>query len=127
MYGCKGQTKSGEPCRAPVLKDGLGFCYTHAPHIQEERSAARRRAGLALHYGGAGHRTKRPKVVIRSVSDVLQLLERAASDLLCRKPSVTRARTLAYVSTAALAAVRESNLEERVAALEARLNVKRIS
>lgn len=125
MQGCSEVTKAGTPCQAPVLKDGSGYCYHHAPHLEDERRDHKRRAALVLHHGGSGKKN-RASIEIRSVSDVLDLLSTAASDLKSRKPSVQRARAIAYVSTAALKALEVGELESRVEALERRLSVRSV-
>ena len=118
---CEAETKAGTPCKAPALQ-GEPFCFHHSPTRAAERTAARRRGGLRLHYGREG--PERPAARIREVGDVLGLLEVAASDALARKPSVQRARVLVYLSGAALKALESADLEERVAALEARLTMR---
>lgn len=123
MRACKATTKDGTPCQAPPLKDGP-YCYHHEPSIATERRAQKRRAALTMHHGGAGKKN-RPKVDIQSVADVLDLLSTAASDLKSRKPSVQRARAIAYVSTAALKALEVGELEERLAKLEETLAARR--
>jgi hypothetical protein len=57
----------------------------------------------------------------------MDLLEQAAADVLRQKPSLARARTLAYLATSALKALEVGALEERVSALEARQEIARIA
>ena len=121
---CRETNQRGEPCGAPELP-GRGWCYHHDPERAEERQRARRKGGLAVHHGGAVREVE--EVSIRSVSDVLTLLERAARDVLSRKPSISRARALAYVASASLKTLEVGEIEERVAALESRLKLERIS
>ena len=119
---CEATTKAGDRCKAPALH-GDTFCFHHSPDRAKERAAARRRGGLRLHHGDGGG--ERPEARIEEVADVLRLLETAARDVLSRKPSVQRARALVYVSGTALKALETSDLEERITALERRLNVER--
>ena len=118
---CEATTKAGDRCKAPALH-GDTFCFHHSPDRAKERAAARRRGGLRLHHGDGGG--ERPEASIREVGDVLRLLEVAARDVLARKPSVQRARALVYISGTALKALEVGALEERVAALEARLTLR---
>lgn len=121
---CEADTQKGERCKAPALKGGR-FCYHHDPEVAAERQEARRRGGLSLHYGKGG--PDRPDAEIRVVRDVLALLETGAADILARPPSVERARALVYLSGAALKALEVGALEERVAALEKRLEMRSVS
>ena len=121
---CEAETKKGERCRAPALRDDTR-CFHHSPARAAERAAARRKGGLRLHHGDGGG--ERPEASIRDVGDVLRLLEVAARDVLARKPSVQRARALVYLSGAALKALEVGTLEERVAALETRINMREAS
>lgn len=113
---CKALNRKGEPCGAPDMGDG--WCFSHKPGLARERKAARRKGGLSVQYGSASG-VDRPEVRIREVKDVLHLLETAAEDLLSRKPSMSRARALVYLCSAALKAVEVGELEERIEALEA--------
>ena len=119
---CEATTKAGDRCKAPALH-GDTFCFHHSPARAAERAAARRKGGLRLHHGDGGG--ERPEARIQEVADVLRLLETAARDVLSRKPSVQRARALVYVSGTALKALETSDLEERITALERRLNMER--
>lgn len=121
---CEATTKEGAACRAPAMT-GRTFCFHHDPEKAGERAAARRRGGLVLHHGTADRVP--PEVAIGAVRDVLELLETAASDALSRKPGIERARCLTYVAGAALKALEVGALEERVAALEARLTLEKAS
>jgi hypothetical protein len=121
---CRATNLRGEPCGATEIA-GEGWCFWHHPARARQRAEARRRGGLSLQYGSP-EGAERPEVRIRSVEDVLKLLETAAGDLLSRKPSMGRARGLVYLCSAALRAVEVGELEERVAALEA-CNVRRVS
>lgn len=112
---CEAMTMAGAPCEAPN-QHGRRYCFHHDPERATERAAARRRGGLAVH-GLAGGDVSQV-VRLRSADDVLSLLERAAGDLLARKPSVSRARALAYVGTAALRAIEVGSIEDRLGALE---------
>jgi hypothetical protein len=121
---CEAMTRQGARCKAPPLTGGR-FCFHHDPEKATERRQARRKGGLVLHHGSADR--ERPEVRLREVSDVLALLEEAAADAMTRKPGIARARCLTYVSTAAVRVIEASDLEERVRALEARINMREVS
>jgi hypothetical protein len=114
---CEALNQRGERCQAPPLK-GSRFCYHHAPELAAERAAARRRGGLRSH--GLNPEAPAPEVRFRAVSDVLRLLEVAGEDILRQKPSLARARALAYLGGVCLKAFELSEIEARVRALENR-------
>jgi hypothetical protein len=87
-------------------------------------AAARRAGGQARHGRKIGTTGDGPAVVLSSLGDVLALLERAVNDVLTLENSVNRARALGYLAGAWGALYESSELERRVAALEA-LNVGR--
>ena len=116
LASCEAVTAQGTPCQAPPLMDGR-FCFHHEPGRARERSEARRRGGRAAH--GLDREVVPPAVRLEAVGDVLRLLETAAGDILLQKPSLSRARALAYLSVSALRALEVGALEERLAALEA--------
>ena len=121
---CRATTKAGEPCRATELRDG--WCYHHHPELEEERRAAKRKGGLVLHHGGAAGEPPE-KVQLRKAADVLELLEQAAVDALSRKAGIQRARALTYIATAAVRVIETSDLEERILALERRMELRGVS
>ena len=59
-----------------------------------------------------------PSVDLQEVRDVLPLLNLAIRDVLVLENSIARARTIGYLTGAAVRALELSELEERVAALE---------
>ncbi len=63
----------------------------------------------------------RVSVRIRSVADVLALLEKATVDELRLENSHSRNRTIASLASAALKALEVGELEQRITALEAQL------
>lgn len=116
---CSGTTKAGKPCpRSPL--QGERWCWNCHPAKAEERAAARR-------LGGA--RRRRPKVGtqagaevrMRSVDDVLGLLEDVVADTQALENSVARSRAMAYLLAQGLRALEVGELEERISALEAQL------
>lgn len=118
---CRCLNAKGEPCQAPELA-GSGYCFWHHPDQAAKRAEARRKGGLSSQYGPGG--PERVEVSIRQVGDALGLLEAAAADLLARKPSVQRARALAYVCSIAIKAVELVSLGERLADLENQLKAR---
>jgi hypothetical protein len=117
---CQAKNQRGEPCKAPEIP-GREWCFWHDPERSKARQKARRKGGLSVHYGSGGGAPR--EVSLREVGDFLELLEIAAGDVLGRKPSLQRARALAYLATVGLRVLEAGSLEERVAALEQRLTM----
>ena len=119
---CTSLTRSGEPCQMPRLSDS-DQCFTHDPRRAPERAAARRRGGLTAQGIAADGATSMPShdaPRVRTAGDVLTLLERAIGDAFAGQ-QLARARTVAYLASVALKAIEQGSIEERIAALEARL------
>jgi len=83
---------------------------------------ARRRGGLARHGRRIGATGEAAPVRLVELSDVLALLQRVADDLYQMENSVSRSRALVSVATAWADCYKTSELEARVAAVEARQN-----
>ncbi len=118
---CKSLTKQGKPCAGRCLP-GRDFCLFHDPARAVERAAARRAGGKARHgrkIGPAASAGELPAVKIESVADVLAVVTGAINDTLALENSNQRNRTLGALAMAALKAFEISELEARLAALEA--------
>jgi len=108
---CKAKNRKGEPCAAYALS-GSDFCYWHDPERAEERRAARHGRKLGA-TGDAG------PVTLDTVADVLPILADELTAVLSLEKSVSRARAVGYLAGVVLRAFEVSELQERVAALEA--------
>lgn len=116
---CRARNVRGEPCSAPA--NASGYCFWHDPARAADRTAARARGGRARHgrtIGEIGGPRERERVSLRTIDDVLALLERTASDLLLLENSINRARALASVAGEAGRLVAAYGFEERLRALE---------
>ena len=113
---CEALTKSGKRC-ASYAVDGSRFCYWHCPELAADRKRARSDGGRARH--GRKLTTSGADLVgLRSVSDVVVVLEGAMRDLLTLENSVSRARACGYLCGQAVRALEVADLEERLARLE---------
>jgi hypothetical protein len=117
---CIATTSSGQACQSFTV-GGSEYCFAHDPALRAKRKQARSAGGKARH---RRHITwaddeLRASVRIRSVADVLALLERATVDELRLENSHSRNRTIASLATAALKALEVGELERRLEALEA--------
>jgi hypothetical protein len=115
---CKAKTKAGNPCRALPGPDG--YCTFHSPARADAQRAAHVRGGKAsptrvLKLDGAA--------TLATAADVKELLAKvmlevfnapAAPQNLYRK-----ARTVGYLAGVLLKALELTEIEERLAALEA--------
>jgi hypothetical protein len=61
-------------------------------------------------------------VVLATAADVMRLLERTANDLAALENSINRARAFVALAAVAVRTIETSELEQRLAALEQRLN-----
>ena len=117
---CKARTKTGQPCQSFALSSG--FCFQHDPSKAAARHAARSAGGKARHGRKLGKRGRDADTVavvqVRSVADVVALLERGINDALALENSISRARALGALALAALKALEVGELENRIAVLE---------
>lgn len=114
---CQATRKDGQPCRG--YPGAGGFCLAHDPARAGAIAEARRRGGRARHGRKIGTTGDGPSVNLVTLADVLQLLGRAVNDCLALENSLSRARTLGYLCGVWSDAYETSELERRVAALEA--------
>lgn len=83
----------------------------------EERVDARRRGG----YGARRQDGQAERLPVRSIGDVLSLLELATEDITAQIPSLNRARTIIHLAQVASQVLTGHAMEERMGALEQRL------
>jgi len=118
---CKASSSTGKPCQSFAV-DGSEFCFWHAPELAERRKLARSNGGRARH--GRTVATDKTPVKLESLGDVVVLVERAVNDLLQLETSVSRARALGYLASVATKALEVSDLEQRIARLEAEVGAR---
>lgn len=114
--GCDGVNAGGSPCGATAMRESR-YCFFHSPDTQQEASDARRLGG---------QRRKREGAVagaydlddLATASQIRRLIEIAVFDTLALENSVSRNRTLAYLSQTALKMLEVGEYEDRLAALE---------
>lgn len=113
---CRGVREDGAPCGAPRMRESE-YCFWHAPEHAEEAAEARRLGGLRRRK----ERTVEGAYDLDGLDDV-QLARRwikiAAVDTLAQENSIARSRTLAYLATVTLRAHEQTELEERLRAVE---------
>ncbi len=115
---CTGRNRRGAPCgMAPVT--GSPYCFAHSPERARERAEAREHGGRHRQ-SGSGTMVSAEPVQLRDLASLQTLLENAVSDTLQQENSAQRSRTIGYLAGIALRALEVGELEERLAALEAR-------
>jgi hypothetical protein len=107
-------------CRAHPGKSG--YCAMHDPARAEERTAARRAGGWARHTPHSS--AAKPPATIRTLTDVLALLDYATAEATVMENSVIRGRLLVQLAGAYTEVIKTGALEERLAAIEAKLGEK---
>ena len=98
------------------------FCFAHCPDRAAERKEARARGGRARHNRTlATVATGDQAVNLSSLADVVRILEDSVRDVLTLENSIARGRCLGYLCGVAVKALEVSDLESRIAALEAKV------
>ena len=114
---CSG--KSGEPCRALAVENGL--CALHgypgrAVELGRESGRSRRRVRLPA------ATEECPALPLRSVADVTELLAETINQVRGGRIDSRAANTLGYLATAMLKALQQGDLEGRLRAIEVTLS-----
>jgi len=121
MAKCKSKTASGQPCQAQAIT-GSDFCFTHDPASAAARQAARKQGGLRNRVGHSDGANLPAQV--KTIDDVLKILDYALQEALPLENSVQRGRLLVSIAGAFTEAIRAGELENRLAALEAALKMR---
>lgn len=115
---CQAIKSNGEPCQSWAV-NGSAFCIVHSPAHAAIVAAARQKGGRARHGRTIGTTGEAAPVKLVELADVLALLSRVADDLYAMENSVSRGRALVSLATAWADCYRTTELERRIAALEA--------
>lgn len=113
---CKHVRGSGEPCKAYAIS-GSDYCFWHSPDAATIRNQARKKGGLNRR---SGKRSSHGPYSIKTVHDVMRILEDTVNDACALENSHTRARTIGYLCQIAIKGLEVGELEERLYALETR-------
>ena len=111
---------SGKACGGFAIA-GSTYCFAHDSGSAEQRAAARRRGGQA----GRGTSVPESDVVVRSLADVVALIEQTVNDVRSGRVDVKIANAIGVLSNVALRAVERSAFEARLDALESVLEPER--
>ncbi len=112
---CKAKKRNGDRCPNPASESG--YCFTHDPDRTAQRAAARK-------LGGFNRRTAArvsgdEPIKIESMADVLKLINAVIADTWQQDNGAARSRALLACADVAIKALTMTDLEARIAALEA--------
>jgi len=121
MKHCKAIKKDGERCTTKAGPDG--YCTFHSPAHGKARAEGRKRGGERHRtpHGGIDSETLPTK--IRTLDDVLSVLDYALAEAMPLENSVQRGRLVVAIAHAFIEAIKTGELEERLAAIEAALKI----
>ena len=117
---CAHTHPSGKPCGGYAIA-GSPYCFAHAPEQRDKRDAARRRGGQA----GRVATLAESSVTVRSLGDVVALVEATINDVRAGRVDVRIANSVAVLAGVAIRAIERSDLDARLEALEAVLDPER--
>ena len=112
--------QSGKRCGGYAIA-GSAYCFAHAPEQAAKRDAARRRGGQA----GRMATLPASAVTVRSLGDVVELVEATINDVRTGRVDVRIANSVGYLANVAIKAIAQSDLEARLEALESVLDPER--
>ena len=115
---CCARKKDGSPCQS-WAGAGSAFCITHDPARAAQLAEARRKGGRARHGRNVGSVGAQAPVNLASPNDVLNLLTEAVNEVRGMEASINKARAVGYLASVWADCYETSELERRVAALEA--------
>ena len=124
MAQCKAKTHSGQACRSQAIK-GSQFCFIHDPAQGAARAKARKRGGERRRVPHAGDVSRIP-VSVRTIEDVLKVLDYALAESMSLENSIQRGRLIVAIAGAFIEAIKTGELEQRLAAIEAALKIREV-
>ncbi|MCX6059709.1 MAG: hypothetical protein NTW69_16355 [Chloroflexi bacterium] len=122
---CKKITPSGARCNANARKNNQ-YCFTHDPASSGEAAAARKKGGERHRVGHAGDTAKLPATV-RTLEDVLSVLDYSLAECLPMENSIQRGRLLVAICGAFVEAIKTGELEKRIQSLEFALKSREVT
>jgi len=117
---CQAKNKQGGPCGAAAMI-GDKFCYQHSPKVADERAEARKLGGYRSR---RKHSKGQPPEKVRTIEDVLQLLDYSLAESIELENSIARGRLLVALAGEYIRALDVGDLETRMQRLEAELNIR---
>jgi len=117
---CAQTRANGERCGGFAVI-GSAYCFAHDPAQAEKRDDARRRGGEAGRIEPLGESS----ISLRSLGDVLGLVELTINDVRAGRVDVKVANAVGYLANVAMKAIEGSDLEARLEAIESVLEPDR--
>jgi len=117
MAQCKGNTKSGAPCKVPTLK-GKQYCFTHDPSTRRAQAVARKLGGENRHTPHFADASLLPANV-STLEDANKILGYTLAEVKGMDNSIGRARLLLSLFDSFVKSFEIGELEKRIQALEA--------
>lgn len=119
---CKANNKKGEQCKASGNENGV--CFMHDATKGKERAIARRNGGLATKKPHFADATLLPST-IRNIESVLIVLDYALQESVGLDNSIQRGRLLVSIAHGYIEALKVSELEQRLEAVENVMNLRK--
>jgi len=111
---CAQTRANGQRCGGFAIT-GSAYCFAHDPAQAAKRDDARRRGGEAGRIEPLGE----SNLSLRSLGDVLGLVELTINDVRAGRVDVKVANAVGYLANVAMKAIEGSDLEARLEAIEA--------
>jgi hypothetical protein len=118
---CKAKTKDGKPCSA--YAGPSGYCAFHDPAHGAARAVGRKQGGERHRTPHGGIDPAALPVKVRTLDDVLVVLDYALAEAMPLENSVQRGRLIVGIAHAFIEAIKTGELETRLAAIEAALKI----
>jgi hypothetical protein len=112
---CKAIKRDGDRCPNPA--SASGYCFTHDPAKAAQRSAARKLGGF--NRKTAARVSGDEPIKIESLADVLKLINAIIADTWQQDNGAARSRALLAAAESARGVLEVTDLEKRLAQLEA--------
>lgn len=111
---CRHTKTDGSQCGGFATSSSL-YCFAHDPELVEKRKEARRKGGNA---GKIEPNPAAQEMPVRTVEDVLGLMEATINDVRTGRVDVKVANAVGYLANVSLKVIQASELEARMDALE---------
>lgn len=119
MGTCQATNRFGAKCGSNAIEGSI-YCFSHDPPNAARRQEARQKGGFLRRTPKA--KVDRESCHLRSVQDVLNLLEETLADTTLQENSTSRTKALVSIALAALKALEVGELEKRLRELEERFS-----
>src|SRR5262245_58936277 len=116
---CGHKKRDGGPCPNPA-RPGKRTCWVHDPELAVVRAEGRQRGGVNRSKPTATLPPDSPDLPLKTVADVVAVLGQTINQVRTGRLAVNVGNCLGVLAVVLLKAIEGSDLEQRIAALEAR-------